>query len=312
MNQLYSIKYKLTGLFICLLFFLIPFLTRGQEWKVPDVKKLKRANFKFTPETVKKGEGIFKINCTSCHGIPGKSNFAVMTPSPGDPASDKFQIQTDGELFYKITNGRIPMPTFKDILIDQDRWSVISYFRSFNKSYIQPDTIPVKGFIDYNIELKIVKLPDSNKIKVTARAYTASDTTRIIVGGADISVLAERYFGMIQIGKTKQTNKLGEAVFAIPEDFPGDTTGNVNLVARLDDEVGSFGEGEAKITLKVGKITIPKSLTDTRAMWSVRSRAPYWVILCYCLPVLIVFAFIFYILNQLLKLRKFGIKSKKP
>ena len=36
---------------------------------------------------------------------------------------------TDGELFWKITNGRGPMPSRKH-LPETDRWSVVHYIRS--------------------------------------------------------------------------------------------------------------------------------------------------------------------------------------
>ena len=287
-------------------------VSRGQEWKVPEVKKLKTADFKFTETTVKDGETIFKANCSSCHGVPGKMSFAVMTPSPGDPASEKFQALTDGEMFYKISNGRSPMPAFKNILADKERWTVISYIRSFHKNYVQPDTIPVKGLIDYIVELNVEKMPDSNKIKVSAIAYTVEDPTPVKIAGADVSVFAERYFGLLPIDKKRTTDANGEVFFYFPKDLPGDTGGYVNVTVNLVDEVGSFGEGETKVKLKVGKAFFPTSLIDTRAMWSVRSQAPLWVIFTYCGAVLVVFGFIFYILNQLLKMRKMGIDPNKP
>ena len=297
-----------------LLFLSFASVTFGQvPWKVPEVKKLKTANFKFTKEVVANGENIFKTNCSACHGVPGKASFALMTPSPGDPATDKFQLQTDGELFYKITNGRTPMPTFKNILADKDRWSVISYIRSFNAKYVQPDTVPAKGLIDYIVEMTVTRLNDtSNKVKVAAIAYTIEDPTPIKVVGADITLFAERTFGMLPIDKKKTTDNNGEAIFNCPKDLPGDTAGNVNLTVSLIDEVGSFGEGETKARLKVGMPFTPVSLLDTRAMWSVRGNAPIWLILTYCGAVLVVFGFIIYILNQLLKMRKIGIKSNKP
>jgi mono/diheme cytochrome c family protein len=304
-------KIKTLALLISVLLFAFAGYSQSPEWKVPEVKKLKTANFKFTQEIVKNGESIFKTNCSSCHGIPGKMSFAVMTPSPGDPASEKFSAQADGALFYKITNGRIPMPSFKNILNDKERWSVISYIRSFHKNYVQPDTVPAKGLIDYIVELSVVKHPDSNKIKVSAIAYTIEDPTPVKVVGADVTVFAERYFGLLPVDKKRTTDKNGEAIFNFPKDLPGDEDGNVNLTVSLNDEVGSFGEGETKATLKVGMPFTPVSLIDTRAMWSVRSNAPWWVIITYCLAVIVVFSFIFYILNQLLKMRKIGIKSNK-
>jgi cytochrome c5 len=304
-------RYKAASLL--LLFIFIVSVSNGQvPWKVPEVKKLKTANFKFTAEVIKNGETIFTANCSACHGVPGKANFALMTPSPGDPATERFQVQTDGELFYKITNGRTPMPSFKNILTDKDRWSVISYMRSFNQKYVQPDTIPAKGLIDYILEMTIARLNDtSNKVKVTAIAYTIEDPTPVKVVGADVTLFAERYFGMLPVDKKKTTDNNGEAIFTFPKNLPGDTAGNINLMVTLVDEVGAFGEGEAKTRLKVGMPFTPVSLIDTRAMWSVRGNAPLWLVITYCGAVFLVFGFVFYILTQLLKMRKMGINSDK-
>jgi hypothetical protein len=298
---------------LLLLFIFIASVSIGQvPWKVPEVKKMKTANFKFTTEVIKNGETIYTANCSACHGMPGKANFALMAPAPGDPATDKFQLQTDGELFYKITNGRAPMPTFKNILADKDRWSVISFIRSFNQKYVQPDTVPAKGLIDYILEMTVTKLNDtSNKVKVSAIAYTIEDPTPVKVVGADVTLFAERYFGMMPVDKKRTTDQNGEAIFTFPSDLPGDTAGNINLSVTLVDEVGAFGEGEAKARLKIGMPFTPISLIDTRAMWSVRGNAPLWVLLTYCGAVLLVLGFVFYILNQLLIIRKMGIKSDK-
>ncbi len=58
-------------------------------------------------------------------------------------------------MFYKITVGKSPMPSFKTILAEEDRWDVISYIRSFNKNYVQPSTVAVANETEYTIELFI-------------------------------------------------------------------------------------------------------------------------------------------------------------
>ena len=52
----------------------------------------------------------------------------------GDFSTPATQKQTDGELFYKITEGRGDMPSFKKkIPDDEDRWLVINYVRTLKK-----------------------------------------------------------------------------------------------------------------------------------------------------------------------------------
>ena len=50
-----------------------------------------------------------------------------------DLTSDYVQNQTDGELFWKISEGRKPMPLAKITLTDDQRWDVINYVRTFKK-----------------------------------------------------------------------------------------------------------------------------------------------------------------------------------
>jgi len=38
---------------------------------------------------------------------------------------------TDGEIFYKITEGRKPMPSFKKRMTEEQRWQLVNYVRTF-------------------------------------------------------------------------------------------------------------------------------------------------------------------------------------
>jgi mono/diheme cytochrome c family protein len=98
------------------------------EWKAPgDAKAVKNpvqgiGNAKKTVET----------NCASCHGPGGKGDgpaAAALPQKPADWTSPKVQSETDGELFWKITNGRGPMPPWKS-LPEKDRWEMVNYIRT--------------------------------------------------------------------------------------------------------------------------------------------------------------------------------------
>ena len=57
----------------------------------------------------------------------------ALDPQPADHTSDKVQKQSDGELFWKITNGRGEMPVYSQLLSKTQRWQVIEYIRLLNK-----------------------------------------------------------------------------------------------------------------------------------------------------------------------------------
>ena len=269
----------------------------SQSWDIPEDKKTRVSSFKFTSETAAKGQDIFKRNCTSCHGEPAKGNFQPLVPPPGDPATDKFQKQLDGALFYKITTGRGPMPTFKEILTEEERWNIISYFRSFNKNYVQPE-IETGGQTSGQLaKLTVTFVSIRNKLNVFV-----TDTVNKPLKRANIAVFVKRYFGNMPISESSATNEKGYVSFPISKDIPGDKNGNIELIVKLSSEAGS--DVKKSIKLAIGIPLTKPPLTDQRAMWNIGIKAPVWLLLSYTLVVVGIWSFLIYIIFQLVKLRK--------
>lgn len=292
-------------------FFIFLILTKGSSsgqapaavWVVPEEAKTKVCPFLFTPETVKSGEGVFQKNCKSCHGDPGKQNFAKLVPPPGDPASAVFQQQTDGEMYFRVTTGKAPMPQFGSILSDEERWKVIAYLRSFNKTYVQPAPVVKSGAGSKTLRLSIYCDYRQKKLYVLCKELKM-DKTEVPARGIDIQLNAKRYFGILKIGDPKTTNAKGIALFDFPSDLPGGRFGILEITARVVDENGLMYANQAKAKLAIGKPYLLKSLTDARAMWSVRVKAPVWLILTFSLSLVSVWGIIFYILISLKKLKQ--------
>ena len=73
-----------------------------------------------------------ETNCVSCHGPMGKGDgpaAAALPPKPANWTSAAIQKETDGELFWKISNGRGAMPPWKH-LPEQERWEIVNYIRT--------------------------------------------------------------------------------------------------------------------------------------------------------------------------------------
>jgi len=74
-----------------------------------------------------------ETNCVSCHGPGGKGDgpaaAALPPPKPANWTADAVQKQTDGELFWKISNGRGAMPPWKH-LPENERWEIVNYIRT--------------------------------------------------------------------------------------------------------------------------------------------------------------------------------------
>ena len=274
----------------------------ANNWNVPADKKTKNSYIKFDAASASQGEAIYNKNCASCHGNPGKGNsLKSLSPVPPDLSSAKSQELTDGELFYILSTGRMVMPSFKNVLSEDERWRVISFIRSSNKSYVQ-----TLSKFDPN-KSKLVKItlnfdPATHTIRVLAKANEKSGV--VALKDAEVALFATRYFGRLQIGKSTKTDKDGVANFKFPKDLPGDKTGVVELAAKVNDE--NYGEIESVSKMKVGTPTDKPALNKDRAIWNVMAKAPIWIIVLYSFGVLVFVLILLYLLNNLRKLKKLG------
>jgi mono/diheme cytochrome c family protein len=104
-----------------------------EEWKARSEAKNIRNPQSRTPASIANGRKLAEANCISCHGPRGKGDgpaaAALPPPKPEDWTSPRVKAETDGELFWKISNGRGAMPPWKH-LPEKDRWDLVNYIRS--------------------------------------------------------------------------------------------------------------------------------------------------------------------------------------
>lgn len=84
------------------------------------------------PESVQRGEKLYVIYCTPCHGVSGKGDGAV-TPRfipPPDLASPQVQGKPDGHISYYIGYGGAIMPAYGEALSVGERWDIVNYVRT--------------------------------------------------------------------------------------------------------------------------------------------------------------------------------------
>jgi mono/diheme cytochrome c family protein len=105
------------------------------NWKAPDTAKTIQNPFKGDAKAIELGKKIFAQQCATCHGSGGKGDGPAgkyLGKKLPDFTSEVFAQQTDGEIFWKVTNGNAPMPTFKEILTEEQRWQVVNYIRTLS------------------------------------------------------------------------------------------------------------------------------------------------------------------------------------
>jgi len=101
-------------------------------WVAPASEKANKNPLPADTKAVEQGEKVAKVNCVPCHGNQGKGDgpaAVALNPKPADWTSKKVQDEPDGEIFWKITTGRGPMPSWRH-LPENDRWAVVRYLRT--------------------------------------------------------------------------------------------------------------------------------------------------------------------------------------
>ena len=105
------------------------------RWTAPESEKGRKSPLAPSAKAVADGKKVAQTNCASCHGAGGKGDgaaAAALNPRPADWTSGRVQSESDGEIFWKISNGRGAMPPWKH-LSENERWAVIQYIRSLKK-----------------------------------------------------------------------------------------------------------------------------------------------------------------------------------
>ena len=120
-------------MFFLLLFIPIVSFSQG-EWSVSEENKNIKNPYPKTEELILEGEKIYNTLCWTCHGKSGDGKGPAasnLTPPPVSFKSNLFSKQQDGEIFYKISNGRGMMMPYKHYLNEKQRWLLVNYLKTF-------------------------------------------------------------------------------------------------------------------------------------------------------------------------------------
>jgi mono/diheme cytochrome c family protein len=111
----------------------------GQLYYSPadrDAAAARRNPVAATPESVKRGEALFTIYCTPCHGTSGRGDGPVSTRfvPPADLTNPDLQkVRTDGYWQSYLSVGGAVMPSYGEALSPEERWDVVNYVRTLAK-----------------------------------------------------------------------------------------------------------------------------------------------------------------------------------
>jgi mono/diheme cytochrome c family protein len=102
------------------------------EWRAPAEAVAKRNPLAKKPEAAAGGKKLFLRNCAECHQDDGAG---MMKKHSADFQLPAVQEQSDGSLFWKITNGNPDrgMPSFSQ-LPEMQRWQLVLFLRTLRTS----------------------------------------------------------------------------------------------------------------------------------------------------------------------------------
>ena len=121
--------------YILLCLCLMSFSVFAQEnWVAPlDAKEIVNP-YNGNQIAAQKGEMLFTKLCWTCHGKSGLGDGPAgknLKPQPKNFRLNSVQDQSDGELYWKISNGKGMMLPYKHSLSEEQRWQLVNYIRSF-------------------------------------------------------------------------------------------------------------------------------------------------------------------------------------
>jgi mono/diheme cytochrome c family protein len=112
-------------------------------WGVPESAKQVKNPLSMDAATAAKAIlPLYLDKCSECHGEKGKGDgpqAKMYDPRPR-MLTDAPHISTvtDGELFYVISEGHKPMPSYKKKLTEEQRWQLVLLVRSFSNTVPPP------------------------------------------------------------------------------------------------------------------------------------------------------------------------------
>lgn len=113
---------------------------RGGELMLPREERAAAANrqnpIPATAGSVAKGETLYAIYCTPCHGPDGKGKGPVspkFIPPPDITHPSIQEARTDGYIEHVIGTGGAIMPAYGEALSPEERWHVVNFLRALAK-----------------------------------------------------------------------------------------------------------------------------------------------------------------------------------
>ena len=107
-------------------------------WTAPARAARKENPVASDARSIEQGKSFFTMACVPCHGPSGRGDGPSASGlerngakiRPGNLADPKMWLESDGAIFWKISEGNSPMPTFAQTFTEEQRWQIVNYVRT--------------------------------------------------------------------------------------------------------------------------------------------------------------------------------------
>ena len=126
----------MNGIYGFSLVFILLFSVQPDPWVAPGQANDLKNPLENNSKSIQEGKRIFQSLCWTCHGQSGKGDGPAgvsLNPKPASFSAEAVQLQSDGAIFWKISEGRGAMGAYKNNLSTTQRWQLGNYVRTLTK-----------------------------------------------------------------------------------------------------------------------------------------------------------------------------------
>jgi mono/diheme cytochrome c family protein len=102
------------------------------KWHAPALADTLKSTIPLDQTAETKGAEAFELFCKPCHGESGYGDGgmgATFEIPPANFHAREVKEEKNGALFWKMTTGRGNMPSFKEVLTNEQRWQLVAFIR---------------------------------------------------------------------------------------------------------------------------------------------------------------------------------------
>lgn len=246
---------------------------------------------------LKNTDGIKILKCTMLSRVEGKW-------TPIENATVVFSAGTDSlmTLGEKTTNnqGIAIMEIDKSINLPEDENGVCTYHVEYKGTENSEANSEELSIADVNLELNLEEIDSVKTISVKATKKGAEGEMEPLTE-EDVNIYIKRLYSNLKVGTiTLDEEGLGSIEYEL---IPGDSIGNIKIIARIDDHE-EYGNVEVSKVINWGTPVDYSIKPTVHEIWT--SEAPIWMTVTVIIFVLGVWYHLVLIFIRMSKIKKLG------